>query len=331
MSAPAAPDPYQVAAAQTQENKAAAQTQAEINMVNQTTPYGSLNYKQTGTAADGTPQFSATQSYTPQVQNLFNSFIGNQQSLGNSLQQFLQNSGDALTKTPNLDPTALTNKMMGWFNNYESPIWNQQQSNLNSQLGAQGITQGSAAYDNAQNLQARNVGDATNQFLNMAEPNAFNQAVTQYQLPFQSLQTLLGSSSPQSSVNQSLTQTPSEQIQPANLSGDIYSSYNANLNNYENTMSGIFGLGSTIGGGIAKMLPFSDIRMKENISRVGELENGLPIYTFNYKTDPDGIPQIGLMAQDVEQYNPDAVVYDKNGMRHLDYAKAVKGYGPKSK
>ena len=50
----------------------------------------------------------------------------------------------------------------------------------------------------------------------------------------------------------------------------------------------------------------SDIRVKENISQVGSLDNGLPVYLFNYKGNKT--PQIGLMAQDVEKVNKDAVV-----------------------
>ena len=42
---------------------------------------------------------------------------------------------------------------------------------------------------------------------------------------------------------------------------------------------------------------------------------GLKPVTFRYKEeiDPDGIPQFGLIAEDVEKVNPDLVVRDKNG------------------
>jgi hypothetical protein len=47
-SAPAAPDPKETAAAQTQTNKDTAYWNAVLNNVNQITPYGTLTYKQTG-------------------------------------------------------------------------------------------------------------------------------------------------------------------------------------------------------------------------------------------------------------------------------------------
>ena len=65
----------------------------------------------------------------------------------------------------------------------------------------------------------------------------------------------------------------------------------------------------------------SDIRIKENISQVGSLDNGLPVYLFNYKGNKT--PQIGLMAQDVEKVNNEAVV-EIDGIKHVYYGKAVK-------
>ena len=322
MSAPAAPDPYATAAAQTQTNDATAKYQAEMNMVNQTNPYGSLTYSQTGTNADGSPQYSSTTALNAPEQQLFNTAVNTQNKIGTTANSLIDNLGTSLSTAPNLDPSKLTGTMMNEFSNYETPIWNQQQSNLDSKLASQGITQGSAAYDNAQNLQARNVGDATNQFLTMAEPTAFNQALQAYQAPIQTLGTLLGESQP-GSVNSSLTQTPQTNITPANISGDIYQSYNAQNQNYQNTMQGIFGIGTALAGGLGRIATLSDRRMKENISRVGTLKNGLPIYVFNYKKDPDGIPQIGLMAQDVEKMYPDAVE-EYDGVKHVNYAKAVR-------
>ena len=84
-----------------------------------------------------------------------------------------------------------------------------------------------------------------------------------------------------------------------------------------------------VGGGAetgATLLPYlassaSDINVKENISQVGMLDNGLPVYLFNYKGDTT--PQIGLMAQDVEKVNKDAVT-EIDGVKHVYYTKAVK-------
>lgn len=66
----------------------------------------------------------------------------------------------------------------------------------------------------------------------------------------------------------------------------------------------------------------SDRRIKAEISRVGTLDNGLPVYLYRYK---DGGPmQIGLMAQDVQQVNPEAVIEVDGGLLAVNYAEAVK-------
>ena len=90
------------------------------------------------------------------------------------------------------------------------------------------------------------------------------------------------------------------------------------------------GLGNMIGTGIgvaAKLGVFSDIRMKENIVQVGMLDNGLPIYVFEYKPEFRDIaghgPQIGVMAQEAEQRIPAAVSTHANGYKQVDYSKVV--------
>jgi len=79
--------------------------------------------------------------------------------------------------------------------------------------------------------------------------------------------------------------------------------------------------GSSMASMLPMMLPFlSDRRAKENIKRVGTLDNGLPVYAFNYKGHP--VRQIGLMADEVELVNPSAVV-TLDGTQYVDYEKAT--------
>ena len=62
----------------------------------------------------------------------------------------------------------------------------------------------------------------------------------------------------------------------------------------------------------------SSARFKKDIQAMGDASNALlalkPV-TFRYKhqIDPEGIPQFGLVAEDVEKVNPDLVVPDKEG------------------
>jgi hypothetical protein len=69
-------------------------------------------------------------------------------------------------------------------------------------------------------------------------------------------------------------------------------------------------------GSAAGAAAASDRRVKEDIKQVGTLDNGLPVYTFRYKGG--SVTHMGVMAQDVEQVNPDAVT-EIDGIKHVYY------------
>lgn len=73
--------------------------------------------------------------------------------------------------------------------------------------------------------------------------------------------------------------------------------------------------------GLYAMGGFSDRRLKEQIVPIGKLDNGLTIYSYQFKGDDRC--QIGLMADEVEKIHPDAVSTHESGYKMVDYAKAV--------
>lgn len=77
-----------------------------------------------------------------------------------------------------------------------------------------------------------------------------------------------------------------------------------------------------LAGGITGLLGFmkSDMRLKEDIARVGTLFDGTPVYGYRYKGAP--AYHIGLMAQDVEKTMPNAVI-EINGYKAVDYRAAT--------
>lgn len=81
-------------------------------------------------------------------------------------------------------------------------------------------------------------------------------------------------------------------------------------------MWGALGSMAGIGAGIAIK---SDIRLKENITKVGQLPSGINIYKFDY-IDGDK-NQIGVMAQEVLPVIPDAVIVGDDGFFMVDYSK----------
>ena len=88
--------------------------------------------------------------------------------------------------------------------------------------------------------------------------------------------------------------------------------------------SGIGSAASGIGGGIGDIIGslamFSDERLKEDIEPVGTLYDGTNVYRYRYIDDP--VPRIGLIAQEVEAVNPDAVT-EIAGFKAVDYGKAT--------
>lgn len=91
-------------------------------------------------------------------------------------------------------------------------------------------------------------------------------------------------------------------------------------------------MSATRGQGINNLLDFtgnlakagatafaSDIRLKRDIERVGEMPSGLPVYTFRYLWSDE--PYMGVMAQEALEYAPHAVITDDpSGYLLIDYA-----------
>ena len=81
--------------------------------------------------------------------------------------------------------------------------------------------------------------------------------------------------------------------------------------------SGGNGLLGALGFGMqAATLLFSDKRLKENIKKVGKTDDGLNVYTYNYKGNP--LRHMGVMAQEVERVKPGAVG-EIGGFKAVDY------------
>jgi hypothetical protein len=245
-SAPTPPDPTQVSNAQQGYNQAAATAQNTTNSYNQSTPFGSINY----TADPNSPSgYSLNTSLSPTEQGLFNTYTGTQGQAGNIASNLLSNTAGMYSQPFNGNNQAVTDKLNQWSSQYLQPIFNQQQSNTDAQLRSQGLTPGSEAYNNAENLLARNQGDVTNQYLQQNQQQGFNQALQEYQTPLQTASGLFGMSAPQGPTQQN---TPTAQIQPANYSGQVQQNYQQQNQNYENTLSGLFGIPTALAGGWGK-------------------------------------------------------------------------------
>jgi len=74
----------------------------------------------------------------------------------------------------------------------------------------------------------------------------------------------------------------------------------------------------------ASIYAMSDERVKDGMQRVGQLDNGLPVYKYSIGNGPT---QIGLSAQEAGGLHPGAAMADDRGILHLDYDRATRAYG----
>lgn len=302
---PSPPDPYAVSKAQTGVNQSTAQYNANLNRNDITTPYGSQTWTQTGTNPDGSPKWTSNFALTGQYATPLDT-----SSVGTANQA----AQDAVYKraTATLDPQ-----------------YQQLQTQLNSQLASQGITQGSDAWNTAQANFARQ--------RDSAYENARNDSITQGdQYGMQQLQQLLAIRNQPLAELQGLEsamqfQKPATVSTPAsNLSGDIYNSYQGSLDAASSKnagsnalMGGLFSLGgSAIGSGMFNnMFSFSDRRLKKDVVHIGE-RGGLPLYLFRYLwEDGSTLQHVGHMADEVAARVPDAVVRGPEGFDLVNYAR----------
>lgn len=74
-----------------------------------------------------------------------------------------------------------------------------------------------------------------------------------------------------------------------------------------------FGPWGALAGGV--LGAFSDVRLKSNIEKIGELPSGLGVYEY----DKFGKRERGVMAQEVEKVIPDAVSTHSSGYKMVNY------------
>lgn len=177
-----------------------------------------------------------------------------------------------------------------------------------------------ASFANQAQQQAFGQNMASAQFQNSLRDSALQEQFALRNQPINEIAALMQGSQLGSPnfVNTNMPQIPT--VDYAGLVQQNYQNqmgaYQQQVANRNQMMGGLLGAAGTIGGAFLR----SDRRVKTDISRVGTLDNGQPVYLFRYK---DGGPfQIGLMAQDVEQTMPEAVV-EIGGVKHVDYEKAA--------
>jgi len=356
-SMPAAPDPVATANAQGAANKETAFWNAMMGNMNQETPYGKISYTNNSNGVyDPTkpPQFTSKVELSPEQQQLLDRSQANDlavQQLGTDQISRIANavstpySYSGLPAAPQYsDINALSQHGEEALMSRLAPQFQRDEEALRSRLINQGIGQGSEAYNTEMDRFNQAKNDARMQAVLVGQQYGGTEAQQMLGLRNQGIQEY--NAQRNAPLNEYTALTAGQQIQNPNFSapqagnaqaGDIQGAtqnaynnamarYNAKVAGQNNTTSGLFGLGGSFlrssGGselaskGISSLFAMSDITAKHDIKHIGS-ENGHNVYEFSYNGDSKRY--IGVMAQEVEKTNPDAVI-EIDGVKHVNYA-----------
>ena len=354
--APKTPDYAGAAAATAEGNKAAALTTGALNRPTQITPTGSQTWSLKEGADPNNPQpgdWIATTSYSPEQQKLYEGQTSAQQGLVNTANvgvgglaglgvgQGLGNTTPSFTgdvsKTADqfsADRQAISDALYANQTKYLGDQFARDDERLRSQLLSRGLTEGSAAYENALRDQQRTQNDAYGTAANNATSQSaqmqklmqdalLNSASTQQNLY---LQGLSGAATEQNQpLNQILALLGGGQVSQPNLQGygqygqyqgaDLLGAANARYNSglasaqYNNQVNSqnMQDLGMMFAA-------FSDRRLKSNIRPICALPSGQVLYAY----DIFGQPSAGVMADETPA---EAVLTLPSGYQAVDYSK----------
>lgn len=278
--APTPPDPQETAAAQTGTNVATAAANAATGNVNQVTPYGNLTYDQTGTYAftDPTtgatynlPQYTATQTLSEAGQTMLdnNNQAGiNMSQLGaqlsGQLQDHFSQPGISTEGLPEIggDTSADRLRIEEALRHRMEPQLDRNRESMMARLAGQGIKEGSTAFDRAMNRHDEQRNDANMQAIihggnemsrlgSEARANRsqlMNERFAARGQPINEITALMSGSQVQ---NPNFVPAQGATIPTTDYAGLVNQNYaqqmgvyNQQNANWQNTMGGLFGLGS---------------------------------------------------------------------------------------
>lgn len=244
-SPPPAPDPVATAKAQAAANREASIASQEMSMVNQITPYGNLTYEQTGTSGENNPQYTATQTLTPEQQTMLDTENRVKQQYGDTAESQLQNVSSTLAQpidystlgaAPTVNEatrTATRDSMLARL----QPQMDRDRAALDTRLANQGFMVGTKGYDTAIDEMNRARNDAYlaadtqagNEMARMygleanARDRGINELTTARNQPLNELAAMMTGAQIQ---GPQFVNTPGAQVAPADIMGATYGSAN---------------------------------------------------------------------------------------------------------
>lgn len=322
-SPPPAPDPVKTAQAQTQSNKETAIANYGLAATNQRDASGNtLTYNQIGTWADGTPRYEAVQQYSAANQGLFDTNQRTQQTLANIGNEQSSRIQGLLGTNLSLGDDARTAKLMDMQRQRIDPVLQEQEEALRTRLANQGVAAGSAAFDAEMRRFGQNRNDAYNQLAIDSRGLINQELAAERNAPINEISALMSGSQVTPFQAANAPRVTQANTDVAGITNSAYQNQLAAWNAEQQSSRGLMGGLMSLGGTLGSAFMLSDERAKENIQKVGNTDNGLGVYAYNYKGDDT--PQVGLLAQEVQKKKPSAVAKRPDGLLAVNYSAALK-------
>jgi hypothetical protein len=203
------------------------------------------------------------------------------------------------------------------------PIVRQQKRDLAQQLADQGIPAGSEQYNEAMNRmddavarQYTDLSQASIQTGEQVRQSRFNEIASLLGRSQVGAGTSFGGYQPNYNGIDLAGYAQQSNIQSQQLS---FQGQQNRKDRNSNRTNALIGAGGSLGS--AGMKAFSDITLKENIRQTGVSPSGIVIYEFDYKDKSLGQYRYsGVMAQDLLESHPSAVIKNNDGTLKVDYS-----------
>lgn len=333
---PSPPSPVETSAASTSTNIGTATANAWLGNINEYGPDGSTRVEQTGSQSYYDPYTKKTYDiptfsrYTElsegqqAIKGQQDAASLNLATLGNDLSGTL---GQQLTGNFQLGNEATENRLMELGRARLDPVLEQRRAAEAQRLANQGIRVGSAAYDRAMANLNNAENDAYNQLMLQGRGLANQELLTEDNQRINQISALL-SGGQVSQPNFMGANMPT--IPTTDVAGIINQDYQNRLGAYQSKQAGMGGLLSGVGSLAGSLIGLSDDDAKKDKKRLGNIEDEMGLWEFRYKGEPKSQPKhVGLMASEVEKVKPSAVKRGKDGLRRVDYGKALGLMGSK--
>lgn len=335
-SAPEPTPPKETSAATTGTNVSTAIANNMMGNISEVGPDGSTRVDQTGSYswADpytgqtyDVPTFTRYTELSPEQQAIKaqqDAASLNLASLGNDLSGKL---GSQLTDNFRLGNEATEARLMELGRARLDPMLEQRREAEATRLANQGVMAGSTAYDRAMANLYQGENDAYNQLMLQGRGLANQELLTEDNQRINQISALLSGGQVSQPNFMGANTVPIGTTDNAAVIGNYdnqrMQAWQQQQAMSSNIIGGLFGLGG-------KLIGLSDDDAKRDKKRLGDVDGEMGLWSFNYKDEPEGTPKhIGLMASEVQKEKPGAVKRGKDGLRRVDYGKALGLMGAK--